>query len=177
MPAGRALNGSSPSQRPRARSPGLPKCGLTLDGRTLPQAGVAYYEVVPPTPRQPRAQPHGVMFDEVLTQWDSSLWDAMRTGMGARAQPITVAVATAGDDPASFARTEHDECVRIIDDSDRARHRFAYIRNVPEDAGPWDEKLWPLANPALGEFLSIKALRQEAIEARNDPSKENAFRQ
>jgi phage terminase large subunit-like protein len=101
----------------------------------------------------------------------------MRTGMGTRAQPLMVAATTAGDDPASFARSEHDECARIIDDPDRAAHRFAYIRNVPEDADPWDEKLWPLANPALGEFLSIMSLRQEAIEAQNDPSKENAFRQ
>jgi len=32
-------------------------------------------------------------------------------------------------------------------------------------------------NPALGGFLSVQALRDEALEARNDPSKENAFRQ
>ncbi|MPZ81041.1 MAG: hypothetical protein GEV28_11845 [Actinophytocola sp.] len=101
----------------------------------------------------------------------------MLTDMGTRAQPLMVAATTAGDDPASFARSEHDECARIIDDPQRAAHRFAYIRNVPEDADPWDEKLWPLDNPALGEFLLIKSLRQEAIEAQNDPSKENAFRQ
>lgn len=46
---------------------------------------------------------------------------------------------------------------------------------LPTD--PWDESNWPLANPALGDFLSIRSLRQEAEEAKNDPSKENAFRQ
>jgi phage terminase large subunit-like protein len=67
-------------------------------------------------------------------------------GMGTRAQPLMVA-ATAGDDPASFARSEHDECIRIIDDPQRAAHRFAYIRNVPEDADPWDEKHWAVGQP------------------------------
>ncbi|MEV0083338.1 terminase TerL endonuclease subunit [Saccharopolyspora sp. NPDC050642] len=117
-----------------------------------------------------------MVFDRALTQRDARLWDAMRTGMGTRMQPMMIAATTAGDDPASFARSEHDECVRIMDDPDRARHRFAYVRNVPEDADPWDERNWPLANPALGDFLSIRSLPQEAEEAR-DPSKENAFRQ
>jgi len=138
----------------------------------------SYYEVVAADAAGNLGHnPSGVIFDEVLTQRDSSLWDAMRTGMGTRAQPLIVAATTAGDDPASFARSEHDECVRILDDPDRARHRFAYIRNVPEDADPWDEANWRLANPALGDFLSVRSLRQEAAEAQNDPSKENAFRQ
>ncbi|MFE0021919.1 terminase large subunit [Amycolatopsis sp. NPDC059021] len=146
--------------------------------RIIDERTGSYYEVVAADAAGNLGHnPHGVVFDEVLTQRDARLWDAMRTGMGTRAQPMMIAATTAGDDPASFARSEHDECVRIQDDPDRARHRFAYVRNVPEDADPWDEKNWPLANPALGDFLSIRSLRQEAAEARNDPSKENSFRQ
>jgi phage terminase large subunit-like protein len=51
------------------------------------------------------------------------------------------------------------------------------MRNTPPDADPWDEANWYPANPALGDFLSIQALRDEAIEAKNDPTKENSFRQ
>lgn len=146
--------------------------------RIIDERTGSYYEVVAADAAGNLGHnPSGVVFDEVLTQPNASLWDAMRTGMGTRAQPMMIAATTAGDDPASFARSEHDECVRIVDDPERARHRFAYIRNVPEDADPWDEKNWPLANPALGDFLSIRSLRQEAAEAQNDPSKENSFRQ
>jgi phage terminase large subunit-like protein len=101
----------------------------------------------------------------------------MRTGMGTRAQPLMIAATTAGDDPASFAKAEHEECLRIQDNPERAPHRLVYIKYLPTDADPWDESLWPQANPALGDFLSIEALREEALEARNDPSKENSFRQ
>ncbi len=121
--------------------------------------------------------PHGVVFDEVLTQKNSDLWNAMRTGMGAREQPLMVAATTAGDDPQSFGKSEHDEMEKVAEDPERARHVFVYIRKMPDDADPWDESLWHLANPALGSFLSIQALRDEATEARNDPSKENSFRQ
>ncbi|MBB5154971.1 terminase large subunit domain-containing protein [Saccharopolyspora phatthalungensis] len=146
--------------------------------RIIDERTGSYYEVVAADAAGNLGHnPHGVVFDEVLTQRDARLWDAMRTGMGTRMQPLMVAATTAGDDPASFARSEHNECVRIMDDPDRARHRFAYVRNVPEDADPWDERNWPKANPALGDFLSIRSLRQEAEEAKNDPSKENAFRQ
>lgn len=121
--------------------------------------------------------PHGIVFDEVLTQKNSDLWNAMRTGMGARDQPLMVAATTAGDDPQSFAKQEHDEMLKILEDPERAPHILVYIRNLPADADPWDESLWHLANPALGEFLSMQSLRDEAMEAKNDVSKENAFRQ
>jgi phage terminase large subunit-like protein len=121
--------------------------------------------------------PSAMLFDEVIAQPDDLLWNTMRTAMGSRSQPLMLAATTAGNDPSSFAAAEHNECVRIADDPTRAPHRFTYIRNTPAEADPFDQRNWPHANPALGDFLAIEALRDEAVEARNDPAKENAFRQ
>jgi phage terminase large subunit-like protein len=121
--------------------------------------------------------PSGILFDEVITQPDAELWEALRTAMGARTEPLMMAATTAGNDPMSFAAAEHAECVKIAEEPDRARHRFVYLRNTPIEADPFDEANWPHANPALGDFLSLSSLRDEAVEARNDPLKENAFRQ
>jgi len=121
--------------------------------------------------------PHAVLFDEVIAQPDDALWNAMRTAMGSRVQPLLAAATTAGNDPASFAAAEHSECVRVAESPARAPHRFVYVRNTDVRADPFDEANWPYSNPALGDFLSIEALRDEATEARNDPAKENAFRQ
>jgi phage terminase large subunit-like protein len=123
------------------------------------------------------SNPSCVIFDEVLTQPNGDFWNAMRTGMGTRLEPLLIAATTAGNDPASFAKGEHDEFAKIAEDPARAPHRFVYLRNTPADADPWDEANWYHANPALGDFLSLAALREEALEARNDPLKENAFRQ
>jgi phage terminase large subunit-like protein len=121
--------------------------------------------------------PHGIVFDEVLTQKNGDLWNAMRTGMGAREQALMVAATTAGDDPQSFGKAEHDEMQKIADDPSRAPHILVYMRNLAIDADPWDEANWHIPNPALGQFLSLQSLRDEALEAKNDPGKENAFRQ
>jgi phage terminase large subunit-like protein len=121
--------------------------------------------------------PHGIVFDEVLTQPNGDLWDALRTAMGTRAQPLMLAATTPGDDPQSWCGKMHDEMVKIDEAPERAPHIFVYLRNTPIDADPFDESGWAHANPALGDFLSLEALRDEALEARNDPAKENSFRQ
>lgn len=121
--------------------------------------------------------PHGVVFDELLTQRDDRLFQALRTAMGARTQPLMVIATTASDDPDAFPARQHAEFARTAADPNRAPHVFVYIREVPPEADPWDEHLWPLANPALGSFLSLTALRQEAVEAKANPLQENAFRQ
>jgi phage terminase large subunit-like protein len=121
--------------------------------------------------------PHGIAFDEVITQPNGDLWSALRTGFGARTQPLMVGVTTPGDDDSSFAKAEHDEMIRIAEDPSRNPHTFVYIRNVPADADPWNERNWKLGNPALGDFLSLQVLREEAVEAKNDRTKENKFRQ
>jgi phage terminase large subunit-like protein len=121
--------------------------------------------------------PHGVVFDEVHAQKAPDLWNALRTSMGTRTQAMMVAATTAGNDPSSFAATEHAYSAQVAEDPSLDRRRLVFMRNTPPEADPWDESGWAYANPALGSFLSIEALRDESVEARRAPGKENAFRQ
>jgi phage terminase large subunit-like protein len=121
----------------------------------------------------------------------------MRTGMGPRTQPLMVAATTAGDDPDSWPKSMHDSYEKVAEDAAREPHTHVFMRNLPStveelerlweqypahpelpvSVDPFDEANWRWTNPALGDFLSIQVLRQEALEASNDPLKENAFRQ
>jgi phage terminase large subunit-like protein len=125
------------------------------------------------------SNPSGVAADEILAWRDGSMWEAMRTGMGsgARKQPMLIAATTAGNDSEGFAGTQHAEMQRIADDPKRTPHIFVYMRNTPREADPWDEKNWTFANPALDDFLSREGMRRQAMEAKNDPTQENGFRQ
>jgi phage terminase large subunit-like protein len=146
--------------------------------RIFDEQTASYYEVIPEDELgELGANPHGVVIDELLALRTRGLWDAMRTAMGSRLQPLMVGLSTAGNDPSSWFKAEHDEMARIAEQPARAPHVFVYLRNTPEDADPWDEGNWFFANPALGRFLSIEVLREEALEAKNDPTKENRFRQ
>jgi phage terminase large subunit-like protein len=42
---------------------------------------------------------------------------------------------------------------------------------------PFDEANWKWPNPALDQFKSRDAMRRQALDAKNDPAKENGFRQ
>jgi phage terminase large subunit-like protein len=121
--------------------------------------------------------PHGIVFDEVLTQPSRELWDALKTGMGARAQPLMIAATTAGNDANTLAGEEHAFSMKVRDDPSLDPSRFVFIRSTPRDADWRDEASWHEANPALGDFLSLSTLRDEAKEAESSPAKENAFRQ
>lgn len=142
-----------------------------------PKTG-SYYEVIAADAAGNLGHnPHGIVFDEVLTQRNGDLWNSLRTGMGTRAQPLMAAATTPGSDPSSWCGVMHNEMLKVVEQPERAPHQFIYLRNTPMDADPWDEENWKHANPALGDFLTIQALRDEAMEARNDPTKENAWRQ
>lgn len=144
-----------------------------------PRNGSAYAVIAADANSALGSNPSGVAADEILAWRDGSMWDAMRTGMGsgARRQPLMVAATTAGTTSAEFALEMHNEMVRVQDTPERAPHVFSYIRNTPMDADPWDERNWHHANPALGDFLSMKALRDAALEVKNSPRNENGFRQ
>ncbi len=146
--------------------------------RIYDEKTASYYEIITSDAEGELGHnPHGFVLDEVLSQPDDSLWNAMRTAAGTRTQPLMLAITTETNQPASFGASLIDEAERIQADQGRAPHIFAYVRKTPDDADPWDETVWTYANPALGDFLTWSSLRQEALEARNDPSKENAFRQ
>lgn len=138
----------------------------------------SYYEVVPADAAGNLGHnPHGGVLDEALTQPSGDLWSALRTAAGTRVQPLFIATTTAGNDPASWAAQQSAEATKIAADPKRSPHTFVFQRNTPKDADPWDESNWAYANPGLGDFLSISSLREEALDARSDPAKENAFRQ
>ena len=141
--------------------------------------------------------PHGFNLDEVLSQPDGSLWEAMTTAAGARLQELMFATTTETDDDGSFGAALINEAERIQEDPSRAPHAFAFVRKLPvnEDqleqlreafeghphlpvsCDPFDEANWKWPNPALDQFKSRDAMRRQALEAKNEPDKENGFRQ
>ena len=158
----------------------------------------SYYEVIAADAAGELGHnPHGFVLDEVLSQPDSSLWDALRTGAGARVQPMFLAITTETNEPYSFGADLIDEAEAIMYDPRRAPHIFAWVRKLPANerelarvrkhfkghpdlpvsCDPFDERNWKWPNPALDDFKSRDSLREQALEARNEPAKENAFRQ
>ncbi|WP_144121132.1 terminase large subunit [Catellatospora sichuanensis] len=128
-----------------------------------------------------------VLFDEVLTQRDRHLWDAMRQSFGTRVQPLMIAATTAAYTSAAFALAEHEHSVQVQDKPWIDPNRFVFARNLPTDWDFRDEGVppcpefpkgtgWYYVAPGLGDFFSIETMRAELREAESRPQTLQSFR-
>lgn len=118
-----------------------------------------------------------IIFDE-LAQFgrDRELYDVMMTSRGAHEEPMVWVISTqAQDDSALFS--ELVDYGKKVNEGEVYDPSFkAFIYEVPPEADAWDETNWPLANPALGAFRSLKEMREVAEKAKRMPGQEAAFR-
>jgi phage terminase large subunit-like protein len=121
--------------------------------------------------------PHAAYIDELLAQPSRELYDALRTGFGTRAQPVMILVTTADNDPGGFAASEREWSERVLADPQLDPARLVVIHAAPRDADWTAEATWKLANPALGDYLDPRILRDECRKAQANPAAERAFRQ
>jgi phage terminase large subunit-like protein len=112
-----------------------------------------------------------------LAQWPSrELYDNLRTGTGARQEPLGIVISTASSDPHHVLSELVADARRVIAGEVSAPHFVPLIYEVPEGDDIWAEANWYKANPALGDFRDLEEMRLEAEDAKRVPSKEAAFR-
>ena len=119
---------------------------------------------------------HGIIFDELHAQPNRDLWDVLTTSTGAREQPLTVAITTAGFDRHSICYEQHEYACKVRDGilEDEAYLPVIYAADVDDD---WKAPaIWAKANPGLGSSIYADYLEREAGRAAELPRYENAFR-
>jgi phage terminase large subunit-like protein len=84
---------------------------------------------------------------------------------------------TADSDPNGFAATERAWSERLLDQPELEPARLVVIYAAAPDADWTDERVWYSCNPALGDFLDARTLRDEHAKAMANPIEERAFRQ
>jgi phage terminase large subunit-like protein len=122
-------------------------------------------------------EPSGAVIDELLTQKGRDLFDAMRTSMGTRAQPLLLLATTAESDPSGFAASEREWSEQVAADPGLEPERLVVLYRAAEDADWTRPATWRQANPALGDFLSQRVLAAECRTAQRNPAAERSFRQ
>jgi phage terminase large subunit-like protein len=143
---------------------------------TVPRTGSTYKVLSADAYTKHGLSPHGVIFDELHAQPNRELWDVLTTGQGARRQPLTVAITTAGFDRQSICYELFEYGRRLeqglIDDP-----TFFFRWWGVGDGEQWDdEAVWGRAQPNLGVSVSREFLRAEARQAKHQPARQNTFR-
>ena len=120
--------------------------------------------------------PSFVLCDEIGYWPKRDLFDAMDSALGARAQPLIVAISTQAKDDSHFFSEMVDYGLKIKDGEieDPSFHLAMFAAGMDDD--PWSVDTWRKANPALGDFLSMEQVERMAMQAQRIPSKEADFR-
>ena len=107
---------------------------------------------------------------QVRGQQDAFI-EAIETAQGAHDDPLLIAISTQ-------AATDGDLFSIWLDDAKNAKDPriVSHVYTAPEDCEVMDKTAWKAANPALGEFRSLKDMQDFAKQAARLPAKENSFR-
>ena len=120
--------------------------------------------------------PSRVLYDELHAAPNRELWDVLTSATGARAQPLTVAISTAGYDRHSILYELYTHAKRVAANPALDPAFLPVIFEAPVGADWTDEKVWRQANPALGDFRSLDEMRTACARAKEIPAQENNFR-
>jgi phage terminase large subunit-like protein len=140
-------------------------------------AGRSFLQVLSSVPKTKHGLgPTAVLLDEFHVI-DEELVNVLTTGFGARRDPLTWKITTAGWDRHSICYDEWQYAIKVrdgvIDDPTYLPVIFA-----AEPGDDWtDEATWRKAMPALGDFCNLDFIREECKKAKERPRFENTFRQ
>lgn len=117
-----------------------------------------------------------VIYDELHAAQSRELWDVLTTSQGARRQPLTLAISTAGFDRHSILWELYQHAKKVLENPSLDPTFLPILFEAPIDADWTDEAVWKKANPALGDFRSLEEMRVAAARAQEIPAQENVFR-
>jgi len=117
-----------------------------------------------------------VIYDELHAAPTRELWDVLSSSTGARAQPLVIAISTAGYDRHSILWELYAHAKNVAENPALDPSFLPIIFEAAADADWTDEKVWRSCNPALGDFRSMDEMREKFARAVEIPAQENAFR-
>jgi len=117
-----------------------------------------------------------IVYDELHSAPSRELWDVLATSTGARAQPLILAISTAGYDRHSILWELYSHAKNVAERPALDPTFLPIIYEAPTGADWTSEKVWKKCNPALGDFRSLEEMREACARAQAIPAQENNFR-
>ena len=115
--------------------------------------------------------PYGIVLDEVHAHPDSGMYDVLRSGTGARTEPLILMLTTAGADPNSFCRAYEKNAELVLSGAIENDTQFVFIARMDEGDDYHDEQSLKKSNPNWGVSVRPDRVRSALQKAVADPSK------
>lgn len=116
------------------------------------------------------SNPHCAILDEAHENDSSEQYDTMKTGMGARTQPLLLTITTAGFNLAGPCRQRQIDAEQVLAGNVKNASLFAAIFTIDADDDWTDFEVWKKANPNYGVAIQEKYLRQQFQDALTKPA-------
>ena len=123
------------------------------DAIEMPRFGSVFRVLSSDFKGQAGLNPSLVLFDELWGQNNSDLYDQMTLGSGARIEPLTVSITTAGYDLDSLAGKLYQYGKQVASGEVEDDQFGFWWWEAPEDCKVDDRKAWQVSNPNLAEGL------------------------
>jgi phage terminase large subunit-like protein len=117
-----------------------------------------------------------VLVDEYHVFPDRELVDVLETGMGARSQPLTIYITTAGTDKLGPCYKDWQRAEKIRDGVLKDETFLPCIYAADDSDDPFSEITWKRANPNYNVTLKPDYFHQMSTRAKQSPSEEVVFR-
>ena len=121
------------------------------------------------------SRPSFVVLDELHLHPNKDVWVAFWSALTKRKESLLFAITNSGFDRHSICWQQREYSVKVLQGVIPDDSWFAWICGLDEDDNWEDETLWVKANPSIGHAVSLKALRTQALKAKEDPSALNEF--
>ena len=122
------------------------------------------------------ASPSLAIVDEYHEHKTAELFDTMKTGMGARSQPLILVITTAGSDISGPCYLHQVELQKILEGLVENEQRFGIIFTIDDDDDWTSLEAIAKANPNFGISVDTEFLAEQQRDAQTDPRKQNVFK-
>lgn len=128
-------------------------------------------------PRNDGLNIHGLIFDELHTQPNRILWDALKYGGASRRQPLYISITTAGTDLESICYDQYGKAKSVLNGTDTDWSFFPLVYEAGADDDWKDPATWRKANPSFGYTLNEESFAEDFADALKSPVNERKFKQ
>lgn len=120
--------------------------------------------------------PHAQIIDELHEHKDRRVWSKLQTATGARRQPLTIAITTAGVfDPTALGWQQHEYAQHVLDGTFEDDSFFAFIAAADDEDDVFSVETQMKANPNYGVSAYPAKLEDAAARAAKAPEDYNDY--
>lgn len=115
---------------------------------------------------------HFALLDEYHAARDSKMYDVLKSSQGQRANPHLMVISTAGFNLNAPLKKMYDVDCEILHGIKEDDSTFAMLFSLDEGDDYRDESVWEKVCPNMGITVDKKYLREQVIQATNNPASE-----